>query len=59
MRIGFIGAGKVATAFGRYLRSRGLTISGYHDRHEDKMIHAGELTGGRACRDSRDRKSVV
>lgn len=45
MRIGFIGAGKVATAFGRYLYSKGLSISGYHDRHGEKMAHAAQYTG--------------
>ena len=50
MRIGFVGAGKVATAFGRYLHARGLAISGYYDRHEDKRRHASERTGSRACR---------
>ncbi|MEJ2039675.1 MAG: DUF2520 domain-containing protein [Desulfosarcinaceae bacterium] len=47
MRIGFIGAGKVGTAFGQYLRSHGFAISGYHDHHPDKMRHACEMTGGR------------
>jgi predicted short-subunit dehydrogenase-like oxidoreductase (DUF2520 family) len=44
MRIGFIGAGKVATAFGRYLYDNGETISGYFDRHREKMTHAGRQT---------------
>lgn len=47
MRIGFIGAGKVATAFGQYLHNCGLTISGYHDRHAEKT--------DRACRNTRSR----
>ena len=51
MRIGFIGAGKVATAFGRYLHGHGVAISGYYDRHAEKLAHAGEATGSRACRD--------
>lgn len=48
MRIGFIGAGKVATAFGRYLYSKNLTISGYHDRHADKVAHAVTHTRSQA-----------
>ncbi len=40
MRIGFIGAGKVATPFGRYLHKGGMTISGYFDRHVDKVAYA-------------------
>ena len=52
MRIGFIGAGKVATAFGRYLRGHGVAISGYYDRHAEKLAHACSATGGRACRDA-------
>lgn len=51
MRIGFIGAGKVATAFGRYLSSKGLTISGYHDRHPEKVAHAGHRTRSSAFHD--------
>lgn len=33
MRTGFIGAGKVATAFGLYLRDKNQQISGYYSRH--------------------------
>lgn len=40
MRIGFIGAGKVATAFGRYVNTRGGRVSGYYDRHPEKVAHA-------------------
>ncbi len=46
MRIGFIGAGKVSTAFGRYLREHGVVISGYHDRHPEKVANACEKTAG-------------
>ena len=49
MRIGFVGAGKVATAFGRYLHARGVKVGGYYDRHETKLTHASEMTGSRAC----------
>lgn len=51
MRIGFIGAGKVATAFGRYLHDRGMVIGGYFDRHGDKVAHAARATRSRACGD--------
>lgn len=51
MRIGFIGAGKVATAFGRYLHGHGVAIGGYYDRHPEKLAHAIAATGGQACRD--------
>jgi predicted short-subunit dehydrogenase-like oxidoreductase (DUF2520 family) len=44
MQIGFIGAGKVATTFGRYLHDRGLSISGYYDRHDEKAATASEVT---------------
>ena len=47
MRIGFIGAGKVATAFGRYLHGHGLLISGYYDRHAEKISHAASQTRSR------------
>lgn len=52
MNIGFIGAGKVATAFGRYLSNNGLAISGYYDRHADKVTHACRGTRSRICRDA-------
>lgn len=52
MHIGFIGAGKVATAFGRYLRGCGSVISGYFDRHTDKLAHACSGTHSRVCRDA-------
>ena len=49
MRIGFIGAGKVSTAFGRYLRGRGVVISGYFDRHAERAAHACSGTHSRVC----------
>jgi predicted short-subunit dehydrogenase-like oxidoreductase (DUF2520 family) len=58
MRIGFIGAGKVATAFGRYLHAKGLSISGYHDRHPEKVNHAAEQTQSLACRDAAQLVSI-
>ncbi len=48
MRIGFLGAGKVATAFGRYLHDHGITIGGYFDRHPEKTAHACQATRSRA-----------
>ncbi len=44
MGIGFIGAGKVGTAYGRHLQTRGITISGYYDRHNEKVAHACQAT---------------
>ena len=49
MQIGFIGAGKVATAFGRYLHANGMTISGYFDHHDEKVVHASKHTNSQAC----------
>ena len=48
MGIGFVGAGKVATAFGRYLHTLGITISGYYDRHAEKVAHACKATDSSA-----------
>lgn len=48
MGIGFIGAGKVATAFGRHLHAQGITISGFYDRHADKASHACRATDSQA-----------
>lgn len=52
MRIGFIGAGKVATAFGRYLHIKGATISGYFDHHPEKTAHASRQTQSTAFQSS-------
>ena len=49
MRIGFIGAGKVATAYGRYLYAKGLRVSGFFDRHDEKSAHASKHTNSQAC----------
>lgn len=51
MRIGFIGAGKVATAFGRYLHDHGIPISGYCDHHADKVDRACQATRSRPFAD--------
>ncbi|MHB1394450.1 MAG: NAD(P)-binding domain-containing protein [Clostridia bacterium] len=47
MKIGFIGAGKVGTAIGVYLKSRGFDISGYYSRSPGSSAKAAELTGSR------------
>jgi predicted short-subunit dehydrogenase-like oxidoreductase (DUF2520 family) len=52
MCIGFIGAGKVATAFGRYLHGHGVTVSGYFDRHVEKSERASNATRSRAYPDA-------
>jgi predicted short-subunit dehydrogenase-like oxidoreductase (DUF2520 family) len=54
MRIGFIGAGKVATAFGRYLHTKGVPIGGYFDHHPEKTAHAGRQTRSAAFQSSAD-----
>ena len=52
MGIGFIGAGKVGTAFGRFLHDHGVAISGYYDRHAEKIQRASAVTGSRAFPDA-------
>jgi predicted short-subunit dehydrogenase-like oxidoreductase (DUF2520 family) len=52
MGIGFIGAGKVATAFGRYLHGHDVPISGYFDRHAEKTARAAGATGSRSYPDA-------
>ncbi len=52
MGIGFIGAGKVATAFGRYLHGHGVAVSGYFDRHAEKIQRASAVTLSRAFPDA-------
>lgn len=44
MKIGFIGAGKVGSAFGRYLYEKGFKITGYFSRTEDSARKAAEFT---------------
>jgi predicted short-subunit dehydrogenase-like oxidoreductase (DUF2520 family) len=51
MGIGFIGAGKVATAFGRYLHGCGIPICGYFDRHAEKSRRAADATESRVFPD--------
>ncbi len=52
MRIGFIGAGHVASAFGRYLHIKGITVSGYFDRHRSKTIRAAAASQAAAFDDA-------
>jgi predicted short-subunit dehydrogenase-like oxidoreductase (DUF2520 family) len=44
MRIGFIGAGKVGTALGLYLKEKGFPISGYFSRSKDSSIQSAFRT---------------
>ena len=44
MRIGFIGAGKVGTAFGMYLQRKGYFIKGYSSRTMDSALKAAGKT---------------
>ncbi len=44
MNIGFIGAGKVGTAFGLYLKEHGHNIIGYYSRSEESARNSCALT---------------
>lgn len=44
MRIGFIGAGKVGTAFGIYLKAKGFLISGFFSRTKASSLQAASKT---------------
>lgn len=52
MKIGFVGAGKVATAFGRYLHERKLTVGGYYDRNPGRVTYAATTTNSTAFSDA-------
>lgn len=43
-RVGFIGAGKVGTAFGRYLVERGVNVVGYSSRTKESATQAAKFT---------------
>ncbi|PKM51298.1 MAG: DUF2520 domain-containing protein [Firmicutes bacterium HGW-Firmicutes-7] len=45
MRMSFIGAGKVGTSLGLYLKNKGFIISGYYSKSYASATNAGELTG--------------
>jgi predicted short-subunit dehydrogenase-like oxidoreductase (DUF2520 family) len=49
--VGFIGAGKVATAFGRYLHHRKVSVGGYLDHSFEKAGAAALSAGTTACED--------
>lgn len=51
MKIGFIGAGKVGTAFGVYLFKKGFILSGYYSKTLESAKHASQLTESRAYSD--------
>lgn len=50
-RVGFIGAGKVAAAFGRYLRHRKVRVGGYFDHTFEKARAAAQGAGTTAYDD--------
>jgi len=43
-QIGFIGAGKVGTSLGKYLKLRGLNVSGYYDKLDELSLYASKET---------------
>jgi predicted short-subunit dehydrogenase-like oxidoreductase (DUF2520 family) len=44
MQLGFIGAGKVGTALGIYLKEKGFELSGYYSRSKDSCVQAAIRT---------------
>lgn len=48
MNIGFIGAGKVGTAFGKYLVNKGFDVEGYYSRSQKSSERAAEFTNSRS-----------
>lgn len=48
MNIGFIGAGKVGTAFGKYLSNNGFNVEGYYSKREKSAQNAAEYCNSRA-----------
>lgn len=51
MRISFIGAGKVGTAFGAYLKQKGCNLTGYYSRSIESSSKAAAVTGSCSFRD--------
>lgn len=47
MKIGFIGAGKAGSAFGRYLKEQGLSVSGFCSRSYSSAFDAANFTSSR------------
>jgi predicted short-subunit dehydrogenase-like oxidoreductase (DUF2520 family) len=48
MKIGFIGAGKVGTAFGKFLINHGIQVIGYNSRGKESLENAIQYTNTRA-----------
>ena len=51
IKIGFIGAGKVGTSLGKYLKESGLLIEGYYSRTYKNAEEAAAFTGSSAYSD--------
>ncbi|QNO13806.1 DUF2520 domain-containing protein [Alkalicella caledoniensis] len=47
MNIGFIGAGKVGTVFGHYLKENGLNVVGYYSRNPESAQKAAEFSSAK------------
>ncbi len=47
MIIGFVGAGKVGTSFGKYLNQNGFSVAGYYSRSRQSALAASEYTASR------------
>lgn len=47
MNFGFIGAGKVGTAFGKYLSDKGFKVEGYYSRSEKSAKNAADFTNSK------------
>ena len=54
MKIGFIGAGKVGTAFGLYLKSRGVSLSGYYSKSPSSSQKSAAITTSSQYTDPRE-----
>lgn len=50
LKIGFVGAGKVGTVFGWYLKSKGFDVIGYSSRTQESAEKAALVTGTRIYR---------
>src|SRR6056297_767847 len=48
MKVGIIGAGKVGTAFGKFLINHGISVIGYNSRSKKSLEHAINYTKTRA-----------
>ena len=54
MNIGFIGAGKVGSAFGKYLKINGLSVVGYYSKTYSSAIMAADFTMTKPFKDIED-----